>query len=285
MSTPKTAFVTGASSGIGHATALELARAGFFVFAGVRNASDAMRLGREGLEPVELDVTDDSSIAAAADLVHSGRGLASGERGHLDVLVNNAGIGAIAPVEHVSQDELRRVFDVDFFGQVAVIQAFLPLLRASRGRIVNIGTVGSHLALPFGSPLGAAKAAFRSMNDSLRLELRPFGIHVTIVEPGAINTPAIGKTLGDPEGTVERLGLAGSMRYGDAMRKMMRRGFELESGGSPPEVVARTVLRAVTAKRPRIAYRSGKTAGILTLMRAVPPRVYDLVMALLLSYA
>jgi NAD(P)-dependent dehydrogenase (short-subunit alcohol dehydrogenase family) len=278
MNTPKSAFVTGASSGIGHATALELARAGFFVFAGVRNASDAARLRREGLEPVEIDVTDDQSIAAAADLVHSGGG-------RLDVLVNNAGIGAVAPVEHVSQDELRRVFDVDFFGQVAVIQAFLPLLRASRGRIVNIGTVGSHLALPFGSPLGAAKAALRSMNDSLRLELRPFGIHVTIVEPGAIKTPAIGKTLGDPEGTVERLGLAGSMRYGDAMRTMMRRGFELENGGSPPEVVARTVLRAATAKRPRIAYRSGKTAGILTLMRVVPPRVYDLFVALLLSYA
>jgi NAD(P)-dependent dehydrogenase (short-subunit alcohol dehydrogenase family) len=278
MDTPKTALVTGASTGIGHATALELARAGFLVFAGVRNASDAERLRREGLEPVQLDVTDETSIATAAELVHSaGRGL--------DVLVNNAGIGVVAPIEHVAQRELRRIFDVDFFGQVAVIQAFLPLLRKARGRIVNIGTVGSHLSLPFGSPLGAAKAAFRSMNDSLRLELRPFGIHVTIVEPGAIKTPAIGKTLGDPEGAIERLGLAGSMRYGDAMRKMMRTGFELENGGSPPDVVARTVLRAATAKRPRIAYRTGKTAGILTLMRAVPPRVFDLVVALLLSYA
>src|SRR5262249_2350768 len=149
-------------------------------------------------------------------------------------------------------------FDVDFFGQVAVIQAFLPYLREARGRIVNIGTVGSHLSLPFGSPLGSAKAAFRSMSDSLRLELRPFGVDVIVVEPGAIKTPAIDKTLGDPDKTIEDFGPDGEARYGAAVRAMMRRGRELEMNGSPPEVVARTVLRALQAKHPRIAYRAGK---------------------------
>ena len=275
----KTALVTGASTGIGHASALELASAGFTVFAGVRKESDAKRLADEGLLPVDLDVTDERSINAAVELVRS-RG---GDR--LDALVNNAGIGMVAPIEYMPRDELRYEFDVNFFGQVAVIQSFLPLLRQARGRIVNIGTVGSHLSLPFGSPLNASKAAFRALNDSLRLELRPFGIHVSIVEPGAIRTPAIEKTLGDPDGAIGRLGPEAVARYGDALRKMMKRGYALEMDGSPPEVVARVVRRAVTARHPRIAYRAGKTAVAFTLMRAVPPRLFDRIVEGLLSYA
>ena len=273
----KNVLVTGASSGIGHACALELANRGFRVFAGVRKTSDAERLEREGggrIVAVTIDVTDEASVRAAADFVSSrldGAGL--------DGLVNNAGIGRVTAIEHAPMEVFREVFEVDFFGQISVIQAFLPLVRRARGRIVDIGTVGSHLAMPFGSPLGASKAAFRSLSDVLRMELRPFGIHVSVVEPGAIRTPAVEKTLGDVEGTIRALGPLGAERYGAAIREMMRRGRDLEMHGSPPSVVARAVHRALTARRPRRTYLAGRASRLLTATRLLPWAVIDRIMA------
>ncbi|HWX08633.1 MAG TPA: SDR family NAD(P)-dependent oxidoreductase, partial [Gaiellaceae bacterium] len=189
----KTVFITGASSGIGRASALRLAQHGFHVFAGVRRRRDGDALRTESggaVVPVEIDVTDSAMISAAAVAVEdqlAGRGL--------DGLVNNAGIATPAPIEYMSAEVLRRQFEVNVFGQVAVTQAFLPLIRRARGRIVNIGSVGSHIAIPFGGALCGSKGAFTLLNDSLRLELRPYGIHVCLVEPGAIHTPAVDKTL------------------------------------------------------------------------------------------
>jgi len=175
-STRRSVLITGASSGIGRATALRLERNGWRVFAAVRKASDAEASagGSSGaIEAIQLDVTDRESITGAAREVTArlgGRGL--------DGLFNNAGIGSISPVEYTSLDKLREVFEVNLFGQIATIQAFLPLIRAARGRIINTGSVGDHLTPPFGGPLSSPKAAFASMSAALRLELRSQGIAV-----------------------------------------------------------------------------------------------------------
>jgi NAD(P)-dependent dehydrogenase (short-subunit alcohol dehydrogenase family) len=266
--------ITGASSGIGRATALLLAARGFRVFAGVRRASDGSSLEAESggaVVPIQLDVTDRGMIALAAGVVREQLGGAG-----LDALVNNAGIAQPSPVEYVSDEALRHQFEVNVFGQIAVTQAFLPLIRGAQGRIVNIGSVGSHIALPFGGALCASKAAFSSLSDSLRLELRSSGIHVCLIEPGAIHTPAVDKTLGDPEGLIRSLPAEGIARYGDALREFMRRGYARESKGSPPRVVAEAVHHAITARRPRLRYVVGADARrIVALPRLLPERLLD----------
>jgi NAD(P)-dependent dehydrogenase (short-subunit alcohol dehydrogenase family) len=273
-STQKTVVITGASTGIGHACVLRLARSGFVVFAGVRKPADAERLRREGGEqvlPITIDVTDEASIRSAVETVRrhvNGRGL--------DALVNNAGIGVAAPVEYMHADVLRRQFDVNVFGQIAVTQAFLPLIREAHGRIINMGSVGSHIAIPFGGALCATKAAFRSLNDALRLELHPSGIDVVMIEPASIRTPAVDKTLGDPEGAVRQLPPEGVARYGELLRSFIKRSFEREQGGSSPDVVADAVHQALTAAHPRARYPVGKDSTLLTAIpRWLPDRLLD----------
>jgi NAD(P)-dependent dehydrogenase (short-subunit alcohol dehydrogenase family) len=270
----KSVVVTGASSGIGHACVLRLVREGFFVFAGVRKELDAERLTREGggqVMPIAIDVTDDASITGAVREVRErldGRGL--------DALVNNAGIGVAGPVEYMRADVLRRQFDVNVFGQIAVTQAFLPLIREAHGRIINMGSVGSHLAIPFGGALCATKSAFASLNDALRLELRPFGIDVVMIEPGGIRTPAVDKTLGDADAVVGALPPEGVARYGAILRDFMRRAYAREQSGSSPDVVAEAVHRALTARRPHAHYPVGKDARMLvTMPRLLPDMLLD----------
>lgn len=271
----RTAVVTGASSGIGRATSLHLVRNGFRVFAGVRNKKDAESLkaaGGAGLVPIELDVTNTDSIAAAARQVDESLG------GGLDGLVNNAGIAIAVPVEAVAMDVLRRSFEVDVFGQIAVIQAFLPLIRRGRGRIVNMGSVGGHITIPFGGVLCGCKSAFGSLSDALRLELHPFGIHVCVIEPGAIHTPGVEKTLGDVEGALESLPPEAARRYGPMFREFVQRSYDRESNGSPPDVVARAVHHALTSRRPRTRYPVGRDARMLvTLPRVLPDRILDFI--------
>jgi NAD(P)-dependent dehydrogenase (short-subunit alcohol dehydrogenase family) len=174
-------LVTGASSGIGEATASHLASLGFRVFAGVRKDEDAERL-RERVTPVKLDVVDEESIATARREVEEAApdGLAG--------LVNNAGVSVSGPVEFIPLEELRRQLEVNVIGQVAVTQAFLPAIRRARGRIVNVSSVGGRVALPLMSPYNASKFALEAVSDSLRREVRQFGVHVAVVEPGAIRT-------------------------------------------------------------------------------------------------
>ena len=270
----KTAVITGASSGIGHACILEMSRAGWRVFAAVRKAEDKVALQSAGIPditPVRIDVEDRASIGAATEQVTSqlrGSGL--------DALVNVAGIGMIRPMEYVTESDLQKIFDVNVFGQIAITQALLPLLQKNRGRIVNISSVGAHIAIPFGGPLNASKSAFGMLSDTLRLELHPFGIRVITIEPGAISTPAVGKTLGDVEGVIQQLPEPGRLQYAEMLRTMSRRGYERERNGSSPEVVSRAVHHALTASRPRIRYRVGRHAGLLAaLARLLPDRLLD----------
>jgi NAD(P)-dependent dehydrogenase (short-subunit alcohol dehydrogenase family) len=267
--------VTGASSGIGRACALLLDRYGFQVFAGVRKEQDGRSLqsaASERLTPLLIDVTDASSIAQAAARVRE----AVGSRG-LAGLVNNAGIGVLGPVEYLPLDDLHEQFDVNVFGQIAVTQHFLPLLRQGRGRVVNIGSIGDRIAMPFGGALCASKSALASLNDALRMELRPWGLHVCLVEPATIATPAAGKVQAASEALLRRLPSEGAQQYADMFRTYTRRVVEQEKQGSSPDVVAAVVLRALTAARPKTRYLAGKDSTLLSLLpRLVPERLLDL---------
>jgi NAD(P)-dependent dehydrogenase (short-subunit alcohol dehydrogenase family) len=169
------------------------------------------------------------------------------------------------------QRDLQKIFDVNLFGQIAVTQAFLPLLHRQRGRIVNITSVGAHIAIPFGGLLNASKSAFGILSDALRLELHPFGIRVSTIEPGAIATPAVEKTLGDVNSVVAGLPAQGQAQYGKMLRSLTQRGYKREMNGSPPEVVARAIHHALTARRPHIRYRVGKDASFLSALSRILP--------------
>jgi NAD(P)-dependent dehydrogenase (short-subunit alcohol dehydrogenase family) len=216
----KTVVITGASSGIGCASALLLAQRNFRVFAGVRKAGDgeALRAQSDAIVPIIIDVTDHSSIAAAQSAVRT----ALDDRG-LNGLVNNAGI-----------------------------------------------------AMPFGGAPCGSKAAFSAISDALRLELRPDGIHVCLIEPGAIHTPAVAKTLGDSDAVIAALPPEGRARYGERLREFMRIGRARETNGSPASVVAEAVHRALTAQQPRLRDPVGAHAkGMVTLTRVLSDRMLD----------
>jgi NAD(P)-dependent dehydrogenase (short-subunit alcohol dehydrogenase family) len=260
----KTVLVTGASTGIGRATALLLARKGFTVYAGVRKDADGAALGPT-VSPIKLDVTDAGQIADAAEHI-----------GSLDALVNNAGVGVTGPLEFVPLDQLRRQYEVNVFGQVAVTQAMLPMLRASRGRVVTIGSVGSWITLPFGGPLCSSKHAIRSLNDALRMELKPYGVAAALIEPGSIHTDAVDKLEDEVEPRLASLGPEGRRLYGAAYRTMTTAGLREERAGSGPEVVARAVLHALTARKPRSRYPVGKNSRLMsTLGRILPQYTLD----------
>src|SRR5919107_2962123 len=229
--------VTGASSGIGRDAAMKLARSGFRVFAGVRKEEDAEALeeatpaGR--LKPLFIDVTDEHLVASAASTVEEGVG-GEGIAG----LVNNAGIGEAWPLEYVPLEEFRRQFGVNVFGHLAVTQAFLPLIRAATGRIVNVGSVGGRITMPFAGTLSAPRRALVPVNDALRMELYPWSIHVVLIEGGSISTRAVDKLEAAAEATIDRLPAAGRARYADAYRTAVARAVARTRAGSPPELVA-----------------------------------------------
>ena len=270
----KTVVITGASSGIGRSCVAQMSRAGWQVFATVRKAADRDKLqaGSAGdIYPVIMDVEDSASIASAAGEVESrlnGRGL--------DGLVNVAGIGMVRPVEYATLRDVREIFEINVFGQIATTQAFSRLLRKERGRIVNITSVGVNIAIPFGGLLNASKSAFGMLSDTMRLELNPFGVRVSAVEPGAISTPAVEKTLGDIEQVIANLPPDAQRQYAAMLRTFAQQAYAREKSGSSPEVVARAVQHALTSSRPRIRYRVGKHAKLLaTLAKVLPESVLD----------
>ena len=269
MSTNPAVLVTGASSGMGKACAVRLANGGFTVFAAVRKERDAQELregGSQRVIPVILDVTEERTISEAFRTIRDAVGSAG-----LAGLVNNAGIAVTGPMELVSLDELRRQFEVNVFGQVAVIQAFLPLIRAARGRIINVGSVGAKFALPFGGALNASKAAFESISDSLRMELRPWGIRVVLVSPGSIRTSAEAKLVADSEATVNSFSPEGKARYASSYRAFVQALLRLESHGVGPEVMAEIVYRAMTAHVPKRRYPVGPKSRLLPLLFTTMP--------------
>ena len=271
----KSVVITGASSGIGRASVELMSQAGWQVFATVRKPADQNKLRSQNIVPVLMDVEDPASISAAGQEIESqlgGRGL--------DGLVNCAGIGVARPVEYASLDDIRQIFEINVFGQIAVTQALSRLLRQNRGRIVNVTSIGVNIAIPFGGLLNSSKSAFAMLSDSLRLELRPFGVRVIAIEPGAIATPAVEKTLGDIEKVIENMPAEAQAQYGEMLRNFGQKAYAREKSGSPPEVVARAVHHALTSTRPRIRYRVGKHAKLLaTLPKVLPESLLDLLRA------
>jgi NAD(P)-dependent dehydrogenase (short-subunit alcohol dehydrogenase family) len=279
---PKGAVVvTGASSGIGRATALALADAGFHVFAGMHHehhldALDGHPRGR--ITPLRMDITDTAQLDAAARTVERelAGGSATGSATVLTGLVNNAGISVMGPMEAVRLDAVRHQFEVNFIGQIAATQAFLPLLHRSRGRIVNIGSAGSWITMPFGGPLCASKHAFRAVNDAMRMELAPAGIRVCLIEPGAINTPAVEDVEQSIEPSVSGWTPAHQERYATAFRSWSEQVLRQERSGSTPDVVAAAIVKSLTAPRPRTRYPVGSSSRLLSVLaRTVPNPVLD----------
>ena len=264
--------ITGASTGIGRASALELDSRGFRVFAGVRREQDAqdLRTERPSLEPLHIDVTDDASIQAARDRVAE----AVGERG-LAGLVNNAGIAVPGPLEHLPLDEIRRQLEVNLIGQIAVTQAFMPLLRKGRGRIVNIGSIGGRVALPLLGPYAASKHAMEGISDSLRRELRPWGIEVSLVRPGPIATEIWDRGNASADELLEKMPAAAE-HYSPAIEAARKFAEQRTREAVPASTVAEVVAHAMTASRPRTRYLVGPRTRAMATMRAVlPDRWFD----------
>lgn len=266
------ALITGASTGIGRATAVRLAGAGWTVLAGVRNEAAALELreaaqGSERVQPITLDVTDATQIAAAAQAVE-----AAGSR--LDGLVNNAGIGVGGPLELISDEDLRRQFDVNVFGQIAVTRALLPALRRAHGRIVFTSSIGGRVTTPFLSPYAASKHAIESFGDALRVELRTSGVRVVLIEPGSVATPIWGKAETDAAAVTIPPEL--SEQYGHVPAAMNKAIADTGKRGVPPDKVAQTIERALTTVRPKARYLVGTDAvATLAIRRALPDLVFD----------
>ena len=271
--TRKHALVTGSSSGIGRATALRLAAAGQHVYAGVRKESDGDQLAREAeggeTTPLLLDVTDAGQIADAAAVIgeHAQAGL--------DGLVNNAGYGLACPTELLPLDAFRRQLDVNVTGQLAVTQAMLPLLRRAAGRIVVVGTIGVRFNPPFAGALDASKAALTALADSLRQELAPWDIRVVLVEPATINSGAAEKVARDAAAAMTAASPERRALYQTTFAEMLKVMTRREGNGSPPDVAAATITRALTADRPRAIYLTGKDSRRLALLSMLPTSILD----------
>jgi NAD(P)-dependent dehydrogenase (short-subunit alcohol dehydrogenase family) len=273
-----TVVITGASTGIGEACALRLDRQGWRVFAGVRKEADGAKLKQqasERLTPILIDVTNESQVQQAAQAVRS----AVGEAG-LQGLVNNAGVSINGPLEFLTSDDIRQQLEVNVVGQMGVTRAFLPLIRSGKGRIVNIGSIGGKVATPFLGPYCASKHAMEALSDSLRQELRPWGIHVSLVEPGAIATEIWQKGQSQADDLQKNMPEEAMMLYGKAFNALRDVAREFEAAGIPADRVARSVEHALTASRPRTRYIVGFDATVQRLLRSlVPDRVRDGIVA------
>jgi NAD(P)-dependent dehydrogenase (short-subunit alcohol dehydrogenase family) len=270
--------ITGASTGIGAACALYLDQLGWRVFAGVRKQADGNSLQQQAsdrLTPLLLDVTDTAAIAAAADTVAAAVGPAG-----LAGLVNNAGVAFSGPLEFLPIADLRRQLEVNVIGQVAVTQAFLPLLRQGRGRIVNMGSISGRVASPFLGSYAASKFALEALTDSLRVELRPWGLEVIIVEPGPIATPIWDKSLALADDLIRHLPPQGRDLYGPALATARARGLRFGQAGIPAEAVAQVVAHALTAPRPKTRYLVGRGLRLAVLLtKFLPDRLRDWLIA------
>ena len=269
MTEAKTIYITGASSGIGRATAVTMAGAGWQVFAGVRTqqAADSLRAEHGSILPVHVDITQQSSIDAVAKVVAK----EVGDHG-LDVLFNNAGVPATGPAEFIAVQQFRDVFEVNLFGHIAVTQSVLPLVRKARGRVLFTSSTTGKFAPPFMSPYAASKHAIEGLVDAWRHELRPLGVDVILIEPGGIATPIWDKAL-DPE--LQDFGPEAEAVYGAGMAWAMEQGQTGLKLAIPAEKAAAIVRKAIEAKRPKIRYLVGLDAHVITRMNRFAPGVLD----------
>jgi NAD(P)-dependent dehydrogenase (short-subunit alcohol dehydrogenase family) len=273
-----TALITGASTGIGEASALRLAGAGWTVLAGVRGEEAGARLAAKApsgrIQPLTLDVTDFEQIRQAAGRVSELAGGGESSPGRLDALVNNAGVGYGGPLELLHPDDLRDQFDVNVLGQVAVTQALLPALRAAHGRILFMSSVGGRVPMAFTAPYAASKHAIEAIGDALRVELAGSNVQVALIEPGSVLTPIWDKA----RESGERLAVPPQLQrqYGHipaAMDKVLK---DTAKRGVPAERVAQTIERALSARRMRARYVVGRDArAMIVAKRVLPDHAFD----------
>jgi NAD(P)-dependent dehydrogenase (short-subunit alcohol dehydrogenase family) len=260
-------LVTGASGGIGRACVAELSRQGLHVFAGVRDLEVGRELAARSpatVTPVLLDVTDEEQVRAAADRV---AGALGGDE--LRGVVNNAGIMVSGPLEHVPLADVRRHLEVNLVGPLTVVQAFLPLLRASRGRVVNIGSTSGRVSGRFVGAYAASKAGLESLGSTLRLELSEAGVAVVVVEPGVVATELWDRELAAQDAWLDGLPSA----YHDLAAERRSKLATLKETGLPPETVAAVVAGALLSPRPRPRYVVGRRARlVLAASRVLPER-------------
>lgn len=265
--TAKVALVTGASSGIGEAAATRLLDAGYIVYAGARRLDRMAAIASRGAILLPLDLTDDASIVATVERIRA-------ERGRIDVLLNNAGYGSYGAVEDVPIAEGRRQFEVNLFGLARLIQLVTPMMRAQRaGRILNVSSMGGKIWEPLGAWYHATKFAVEGFSDCLRMELAPFGIDVVLIEPGSINTEwgeiALETMTRASDGTAYA-------PQAEEKRALFRSSAV---NGSNPDVVARAVMAAVSAQRPKTRYAVGAFAKpLIFAVTFLPNRAFDWIM-------
>ena len=269
--------VTGASTGMGAATARELAGRGYHVLAGVRREVDADALRAVGIEPHILDITDESDVAAIADRVAD-----DPLRRPLRALINNAGIAVNAPVEALPIAEWRKLFEVNLFGHIAMTQALLPALLHSSGTIVNISSVGGKFAMATYGPYAASKFALEAASDSLRREVGPLGVKVVVVEPGAVKTRMAEHAVASADRvnanmTTDQLG-----RYADLTAAVSAQQLSFSKDGVSVERAAKVIAKAATASKPRTRYTIGSEAALLWLTRLASDRFLDRMLQLAL---
>jgi NAD(P)-dependent dehydrogenase (short-subunit alcohol dehydrogenase family) len=275
--------ITGTSTGIGAATAVHLAETGFHVFAGVRREADGEALQAQTskpLTPLIIDVTDEAAISAAASTVAE----ALGDRG-LAGLVNNSGIAKPAPLEFQPMAGFRMQLEVNLFGPVAMIQAFLPLIRRGTGRIVNVGSIGGMLVLPLNGAYSASKFGMRAISDALRLELRQWNIHVSLIEVAPVTSAIFGKTYAELDGLEETLGQTGYGLYEPQIAATRKSLQKAEADADPPLVIAKAVAHALTSDQPKTRYLAGHGGRQVQLVAALPDRIRDAALARQLGLA
>jgi NAD(P)-dependent dehydrogenase (short-subunit alcohol dehydrogenase family) len=266
MPSERVILITGCSSGIGRAAALEAAARGHRVFASARNPESLRDLESGRIRPLALDVTDAAAIREAVASVLT-------EAGRVDALVNNAGYGQYGAAEDVTADEWRRQFDVNLFGAIEATRAVLPAMREKRsGTIVNVSSVAGRIGIPFAAPYCASKHALEAFSDSLRVEVAPFGIRVAVIEAGPIET-----RFGDrARAGVARM-LAGPGPYSSFYRNAERAmDTDFQAGKLPAYAVARVIVDAIESDNPRTRYRITRMARALILLkRFLPDRFFD----------
>ena len=266
----RTALVTGASSGIGEETARRLQGLGYTVYGAARRTDRLEKLAAEGVRPLAMDVTDDASMTAGIARIIE-------ETGRIDVLVNNAGYGSYGAIEDVPIDEARRQFEVNLFGLGRLVQLVTPHMRGQKsGTIINISSMGGRLTTPLGGWYHATKYAVEALSDALRMELKPFGIDVVLVEPGGIRTEWAGIAADHLEETAE------GRAYSDQIRAVAgsMRNESVQRRQSPPAVIANAVEKIVTARKPRTRYAVGFMAKpLITARRVLPDRAFDRVIS------
>lgn len=273
----RVALISGCSTGIGRATALRLDGNGWTVYAGVRKPDDAEDLaaaGSDRLRPLLLDVTDPGSIDACRERIGK-----EAPRG-LHALVNNAGVAYTGPVEFIPLADFRAQLEVNLIGHIAMLQAMIPALRLTSGRVINVTSIGGVVATPFFSPYNISKFGLEAVSDCLRTELRPWGIDTIAIEPGSIATEIWSRGAEQFERTRERMSPDALPLYRRALEAMSQAGVETGARGMPADHAAAVIERAIEARRPRARYRIGRDAhAMATASRMLPDRLFDRLLA------